>query len=153
MQFKKMLVPVDFSDCSQRALEAALSLAAAQGAKVTALHVYEPPYLTGANMLDSHALALTSIQEQMELAAQSQFEAMLQRTQEKGALETPAWPQADSRIVMGDPLEVILKIQEEEHWDLLVMGTNGRRGFAHVVLGSVAERVVRHAKRPVLVVR
>ena len=61
--------------------------------------------------------------------------------------------QVEQRVAVGQPFEQILKTAESETVDMIVMGTNGRTGFAHLVMGSVAERVVRLAPCPVLTVK
>jgi universal stress protein A len=60
--------------------------------------------------------------------------------------------QIDTKVIIGEPFGDICHVTEEEKVDLLVMGSHGRTGMSHVLLGSVAERVVRHAPCPVLVV-
>ena len=59
----------------------------------------------------------------------------------------------ETRVTVGEAVWEICRMAEQEHADLIVMGSHGRTGLSHVVLGSVAERVVRHASCPVLVVR
>ena len=67
--------------------------------------------------------------------------------------EQPSVTCDEETVIMGDPVSTIIRVAEEEHVDLIVMGTHGRTGLAHALLGSVAEKVVRKAPCPVLTVR
>jgi nucleotide-binding universal stress UspA family protein len=130
---ERILVPTDFSLCSLNALGQAEELARTRGAELMLLHVERVP-VAGSRMAEvTHAAA----------------EAELARTTERlraHGLEVRGI------LRMGAADEEILSVAETERADLLVMGTHGRKGVAHMVLGSVAERVVRGAPCPVLTV-
>jgi nucleotide-binding universal stress UspA family protein len=142
---KRILVPVDFGDCSQRALDLALELGEKHNASVEVVHVaMSPPYMSPSI---SAALGPVRLQELEELGrreAEQQLDGMLARTAK------PAGVGITSKIVFGIPQEVILACAGAS--DLLVMGTHGRRGLSRMFLGSVTEKVVRECTTPVLVV-
>ncbi|WP_394842322.1 universal stress protein [Pendulispora brunnea] len=137
---KQILVPTDFSPCADEALDYAVALAEKLGAKVIVMHAYEIPvvgfpdgaYITGA---DEAARILTATQENLDalIAKHERGAASL-----KGLLKN------------GEPSESIVAAARDVSADLIVMGTHGRRGLAHALLGSVAERVVRSSPCPVL---
>lgn len=141
MKIQKILVPVDFSQCSEHALDYAVELADKLGATVHVLSVigipsYGVPELgvgITATMMDN-------------LVADNQ--AALD------ALARPRKLDSNNMIIRaGDARDVILQTAEELGADLIVMGTHGRRGISRALLGSVAEMVVRTAPVPVLTVR
>src|SRR5262245_53941470 len=136
-QFKHILLPTDFETSSAGALEAAVGLAQAFGAKLTLLHVWEIPiYPYMEFMLNSEMIA------SVEARALKRLGDVLQSVQQ-------ALPAADSILKTGLPWSGILEAAAEVQADLVVMGTHGRRGVNHVVLGSVAEKVVRLSPIPV----
>ena len=144
MDMKKILVPSDFSEHSDKAFQWAQELATKWEAQILVVHVYSiappPPIMPGT------AVDLT------------QYEASIRTDAEAKLRDFIAQPSIDSsrveaRIVMGYPFHEICQLAEQENIDLIVMGSHGRTGIRHVLLGSVAERVVRHAPCPVLVVR
>ena len=140
MSFQRILCPVDFSDCSREAMHAASELARAIGAAVTLFHVVEPPralFPPPAGLVPPAAEGAPLADAGRELAAW--------QGQESGA---PA-----PIVRAGVPWHEIVAEVERGEFDLVVMGTHGRTGLTHVLLGSVAERVVRHARCSVLVVR
>jgi nucleotide-binding universal stress UspA family protein len=139
-----ILAPVDFSDEGRPALDAAADLANRHpGAKLTLLHVYQLPNLV--------------LPEGYILASPQQLEALLAKVSEKieqlrqRAVELGADTHVES--VAGVPWLEIVRYAEQNGVDLIVMGTHGRTGLRHALIGSVAERVVRHAPCAVLVVR
>jgi nucleotide-binding universal stress UspA family protein len=140
--FKHILVATDFSGSSERALDIAVKLATAFGARVTLLHVWELPVYPYMDFV----LSSTELMQSVEQAAQNRLSAALDELQKQ-------IPAARSLLKMGIPWEQILATAKEEHADVIVMGTHGFRGVKHLLLGSVAEKVVRLAPIPVLTAR
>jgi nucleotide-binding universal stress UspA family protein len=133
-----LLVPVDFSDRSDQALAYAITMAQKLQARMTLLHVIYMPPLAGAN--------LTTQMTAIEAAAQQAIEKCLQQVRSAGV-------QGESIVCQAIPWQEIVERAKDLHADLIVMGTQGRTGLQHVLLGSVAEKVVRLAPCPVLVAR
>jgi len=145
MQLKTILVPCDFSDHANVALSWALGLAERWQAKVILFHavpLFAPVgYPEATVMLDLPKM-------ETELMADAK-----KRLQDMVTAQGKTTVAIETQVVMGDATWEITKKAEEDHADLIVMGSHGRTGLAHVFLGSVAERVVRHAACPVLVAR
>jgi nucleotide-binding universal stress UspA family protein len=139
-----ILVPVDFSKNSLRALEYAWSLASRYGAAVDVLHVWQ--FLTP----DTPSIGGSQVSD-LTAFVRSNAETELRKLAENAAHDGIAIRR--TRAERGIPSQVILDPAKRDGNDLIVMGTRGRSGLAHVLLGSVAERVVRHAHCPVLTVR
>jgi nucleotide-binding universal stress UspA family protein len=140
--FARVLCPIDFSDGSQHALELAAGLVQPGGAGITLLHVVDPPavYLGEQRMVE-----LVSDLDRYSTEHLDRWAARLE-----GKLPAPVTKL--SRV--GRPGAEILRVLDEQPaFDLVVMGSHGRTGLERVLLGSVAEQVVRHAARPVLVAR
>lgn len=136
-----ILVPVDFSETSRLAIDYALEVCAKFSAKLTLLHVQRPPVVPGTELGFNYAeylehLSSTAADRLRELA---------------GSL--PASCGVQTKVLEGIPWDLIVQYAGESGTDLIVMPTHGRSGLKHLLLGSVAERVVRHAHCPVLVVR
>ena len=143
MTVQHILVPTDFSAYADYALDYAIALAQTLQSRVTLLHVIHLPTLAMGDMLPS---VLDTYLQEMETNAQQQMQATLARLHEAGL-------QGDSVVVEGLPFQTILDTVKEKGVDLIIMGTHGRTGLTHVLMGSVAERVVRLAPCPVLVTR
>jgi len=140
---KNILVPVDFSDPSEAALDYAVALAKPLGAKVTVVHSYEIPVVG----LPEGAMVLTAdVAERILTASQAALDATLERRKDAGVVLV-------GLLKNGDPRDVVPATAKEVGADLIVMGTHGRRGIARALLGSVAESVLRTAPAPVLAVR
>jgi nucleotide-binding universal stress UspA family protein len=141
LPIKTILHPTDFSDCSQDAFRLARSLTRDQGARLIVLHVTSVPDLAykGYGAPGSPLLA----EEYRRKVRQD-----LERLQ-------PPDPQLgfERRLEEGDPVTEILRVAAEAGADLIVMGTHGKTGLRHVLMGSVAEQVVRKAPCPVLTLR
>ena len=140
MPAQHILVPIDFSTNSDHALDYAMTLAHTLQARLTLLHVIEP-WVVGS----VETLPYTYIQD-LEAKITDIMTSYRERV-------TMAGLQSDFTIVHGVPFQVIIETAHTAHVDLIIMGTHGRTGLPHVLLGSVAERVVRLAPCPVLVVR
>lgn len=141
LQFRKLLVPMDFSDCAKKALRCAGALAGKFGAQITLLHTVQlAPVIGEAPLMD-----IESIECQMRENAQRDLE-VLRKTVD---VNVPS----EILVRAGSPPEEIIKVARERDIDLIVISTYGHAGVAHVLLGSTAEKVVRHASCPVLVLR
>lgn len=135
MNAKKILFPTDYSHLSDAALEYATTLARESGATLLILHVEEPPIAYGGG--------------EMYYGIPDPDRDEVQRMLRNIRPHHPDVP-FEHRSVMGDPAAEIVKVADEENVDLIVMGSHGRTGLSRVVMGSVAEAVVRRANCPVL---
>jgi nucleotide-binding universal stress UspA family protein len=144
MTFKKILCPVDFSDNSREAMCVAVELARTSQAMLVLLHVWDPPsWMTdyGIRLPNDALLEAQGLEEK-------KLEAWRADAQRLGASEV------SSKLLRGAPWDQIVSAASEDpRIDLIVMGTHGRTGLARALIGSVAERVVRHAPCTVLVIR
>jgi len=138
---KSILVPVDFSESARKALQYALAFARLFKAEITLLHV--APELAEESRVTFSMPELQ--QELLQDAAQNLAKE----------IERAATPEVSLKPVVkkGTPYYEIVEAAREMNADLIVIGTHGRTGLKHVFMGSTAERVVRHAPCPVLVVR
>jgi nucleotide-binding universal stress UspA family protein len=143
MIVQHVLVPIDFSATADQALTYAIALAQQLQARLTLLHVLD---LTPMTMDEMTAGVVTTYLDDLETDAQHLLQASRERVQRAGL-------QAESLLVQGTPTQTIVDTAGEQGVDLIIMGTHGRTGLAHVFLGSVAEHVVRQGPCPVLVVR
>jgi universal stress protein A len=137
-EFKRILVPVDFSDQSLDALRTARMIARDDVARICVLHVAEPlPIDWPANTTDIQKVTNSVIRKVLAKFVRAEFGEDGPKT----------------RFIPGQPVDVIVKLAAKMNADLIVLGTQGRTGLPRALIGSVAERVVRHAPCPVLVVR
>jgi len=138
-----ILVPVDFSDHSEAAVTYAAQLAERLGASLNLLHVVEDPVATGAWGSDLQVPDLPRIREHIARASEERLKTFADTVGTGGAPFV-------TTVLVGRAHDAILDCAREIDADLIVMGTRGRSGLAHMLMGSVAERVVRHAACPVL---
>jgi nucleotide-binding universal stress UspA family protein len=139
----RMLVPMDFSAYSDKAFEYAVALAQQTGASMHLLHAVTPLATVGVG--GEMNIPMPELTDQMVADART----LLHGYSEK----TPAGIAATVSVVVGSPAMTIADAASQHNCDLIVMGTHGRTGLAHLVMGSVAERVTRLAPCPVLTVR
>ena len=139
MNARNVLFPTDFSDSSEAARELATALARDTGATLVIAHVVEPPPHSadfgfggqGAEIVDANL-------------AQEELESVL---------PTDPMVSCTHRLLHGSPVQEIVRCAEEEGVDIIVIGSHGRRGLFRMLMGSVAEGVVRKATRPVLTIK
>jgi nucleotide-binding universal stress UspA family protein len=142
MPFKHTLVATDFSESAKKALELAIEISRKFGTRLTLVHCWEPPSYAYGSGLYAPVDTMTPMQE---AAASCLQEALVD-------LKTDI-PEAEVLLRTGQAWEEILAAAKQIGADLIVVGTHGRRGLDHVLMGSVAEKVVRMARVPVLTVR
>ncbi|HEX8114857.1 MAG TPA: universal stress protein [Kofleriaceae bacterium] len=143
MGFRKIVCPIDFSACSREALRVAVELARDGAATLVLAHVWEPPKWFAGEVM----VAPEVIQDVID-AEEAELERWKADAKQLGAGEV------DARFLTGVAWDAIVELAKDDRTiDLVVMGTHGRTGLKHVLLGSVAEKVVRHAPCAVLVVR
>ena len=163
MAFTHILVPTDFSEPARQALRYALEEAALHHAKVTLLHV-QPPH-TGTEVYVIAGAPRTDVgfdpalEGRLGASPPPQPTVILQDRDEETLTRLRdlmldgfhgAW---EVEVATGPPAETIVRVAHVRGADLIVMGTHGRTGLPHVLLGSVAEKVVRLAPCPVLTVK
>lgn len=147
--FTKILSATDFSEDSSFALSYAEELAKRFTAEIILLHVDQalPPVMISPDMGPVMDVgAMTRIGEEQRMAAQKELDKLVNRMREAGL-------KARSLLKVGSPFVEIIHAAQGDGADLIVMGTHGRTGIAHMLMGSVAERVVQKAHCPVLTIR
>jgi nucleotide-binding universal stress UspA family protein len=145
ISLKTVLVPTDFSPTSEQALRYAKALADAFGATLHIIHVIEEPY-GQPWAVEAYGFSLAALQDEWVKEAQKRIATILTSEEQQRY-------RAETSTVLGHPVSEILSYARDRQVDLIVMGTHGRGPLGHVVMGSVAERVVRRAPCPVLTVR
>jgi nucleotide-binding universal stress UspA family protein len=140
MKVRHILVPTDFAAASASALELGVQMARAFDARLTLLHVWEIPIYPYMDFM----LNSTVISEVEDAATKGLARALVELNK--------TMPAAQSKLKTGLAWQVILEATEELNVDLVVMGTRGRHGLSRLTLGSIAEKVVRLSKVPVLTV-
>ena len=138
---KRIVVPIDLSTCSLDALEYAVQFAKPLGATITILHAMEP-VAYGLDFSLSHAKEWKEHRDYLE-----------KRLSILSACLTAHGIQADHVLKPGLPADSIASYVTQQGFDLMIMGTHGRRGISHVLVGSIAGAMLRHAPCPVLTVR
>ena len=140
MVFKNIPVPTDGSEYTKAAVRKAMELAKLAGGKVTALYVLDQTILTNMPM----DTAVMNVYNTLEKEGKEAVDFVKELGEQEGVETTVS-------IKEGTPVKVIL--EESSKYDIIVMGTLGRTGMSKLLMGSVAERVVRASQCPVLVVR
>jgi nucleotide-binding universal stress UspA family protein len=141
MEIKRILVPTDFSEGSNKAEDQALFLAKMFKAKIILIHVIES---------SAYALDTSLIPPGDPFGLR---EKLVEMTEERVRLLKEKGGEAEGICVIGVPYVEIIKAVREYDADWVIMGTHGRRGLAHVLLGSTAERVIQRVQCPVLTVK
>lgn len=141
MTLQHLLVPVDFSENSTPAIEAALALAKPTGGRVSLLHVLEPIIVPYGESLP--------IEPPSDVVRREGAEAEMETLRGRYGLEN----NVDTLVLSGSAWDTICETADQRHVDLIVLTSHGHTGLRRLFLGSTAERVVRHARCPVLVLK
>lgn len=142
LAIKRILVPIDFSKHSLKAARYAVRFAEQFGAGICLLYVLEKPtYMRG-----EHGVALSVPRKEMIKRAESKLYSLAND-------EIAELVPVNAQVRTGKPFDQIVKLAKSKQVDLIIIATHGYTGLKHALMGSTAERVVRHAPCPVLVVR
>ena len=143
-RIKRILVPTDFEDTSDQALHYAIDLARRYSASIHVLHVMDQ--MKFASLPDGYFTELPGIKAYLRSEAQKQLVAAAECC-------TAAKVTVTTQVTEGGVSDAILEVANVRGCDLIVMGTHGRKGLAHLILGSVAEQIVRTAPCGVVTIR
>lgn len=142
LNLQRILVPVNFTETSDKAFDFAIQLAEKFGASVTAMHAFEIPVV---GFPDGSLVATADIASRIQEAARQGLDGAVKARQGRGV-------KIDSLLREGSAHEEVRAVAERIHADIIVIGTHGRKGLARALLGSVAENVIRTVKIPVLTI-
>lgn len=142
--FQKILAPFDFSEQSKHSLQYAADLARRYEAPITVVHVCDSNLFS---VPESYLLYTPTQLPQLMAGVEKKLESVRHELLAANVM------QVKTLVLQGTPYVEIVRVAKAEGYDLIVMGTHGRAGISHVLLGSVAERVVRKAHCPVLTIR
>lgn len=145
-KIKRVLVPIDFSPPSMKALDYAADFAKPLGAELCVLFVIEPIYYAVPDLAGAAAGSVGGLLDEQRKSAKQQLERLQTRYARRN-IKLRALQQT------GTPYQAIVDAAKTLRADLIVMSTHGRTGVSHMLMGSVAERVVRTAVCPVLTIR
>ncbi|WP_292391727.1 universal stress protein [Methanosarcina sp. UBA5] len=149
IDFKKIMIATDGSACSRLVAEKGIELARLSGGKVYAVYVVSTDYLAPING-DSFPMGVDpywkSVHEAWKKQGHEAVNSVKSLGETKGINVEPV-------LLEGNPSEELIQYAEEEKMDIIIMGTLGKTGLNKLLLGSVAEKLVRHSKVPVMVVR
>ena len=144
--FKRIIVPIDFSDCSRKALEYAIATARSHNSRLTILHVYDEsfvePYINAANSEEE----ADEIMKEIELVNETKYDEFLKTIDFSGV-------ECDKLLIKGIPEIQIVESVMAHQADLVVMGTHGRAGIKHILIGSTAEEVVRTVHCDIIILK
>jgi nucleotide-binding universal stress UspA family protein len=148
MRWKRLLVPHDFSACADGALNLAVQFAQEFGATIELLHVADAPLsLPGSDLARLEGVAdAVPLRDYVGHDVTKKLEALAARLRARGVAVA-------TTVAIGDIAETILEEGDGRKVDAIIIGTHGRTGLVHLLLGSVAEKVVRGATVPVVTVR
>ena len=140
-EFKKILCGTDFSESSYHALDYGLRFARHSDGTLLVVHLFHVPT---SDLLGEHTYTLNLAE------VRNQMQALLDQLH---ATRLQGYPKTELLLDFGDPAQELIKLAGDRDVDLIVTSTHGRSGLSHLIMGSVAEKIIRHAPCPVFVVR
>ncbi len=143
LAWKKVLCPIDFSEPARAAMNVAVEICGQFGAELTLFHAYELP---GYTLPEGSVVASPKMLQDLADQAEGHLAEWQRIAASMGA------QRVETRKGVGEPALEIVQLAREGGFDLVVVGTHGRTGLRHAILGSIAERVVRRCACPVLTV-
>jgi universal stress protein A len=147
MAIPKILMPVDYSETSKQAVAYACFVAQGLGAELDVVHVWDKPSYVADNVLVARpGQAAKSLGQMIRENAEAEMQEFLEECC------VPSGVRVNHHLESGEPASTILRVADEIGAGLVIVGTHGRTGVRHLLLGSVAEKLVRGAKVPVLTV-
>jgi nucleotide-binding universal stress UspA family protein len=149
IDFKKIMIATDGSACSKLVADKGIELARLSGGKIYAVYVVSTDYLAPING-DSFPMNVDSYWKPIHEAWEKQGHEAVNSVKSMGEMKGIS---VEPVILEGNPSDELIRYAEEEKMDIVVMGTLGKTGLDKLLLGSVAEKMVRHSKVPVMVVR
>ena len=141
IKIRRILCPVDFSEASRNAVRYAHEFAKGMGSSLVLLNVVEPR-----PMAVDMSLSYVPLEEDLEKAAREDLEEIIKVEREMGV-------EVEADVEIGTPSEVIIEKARERDVSLIILGSHGKTGLSRLLMGSVAESVVRKATCPVLIVK
>ena len=147
MGIRRIMIPIDYSDNSKAALAYGAEFALGFGASLDIVHVWDrPTYLTDAVMVQRPGEAHKPIGELIRENAERDMGEFL------GQITLPSGLATSSRLLSGEPASALVAELKKGQHDLVILSTHGRTGLSHLLLGSIAEKLVRLSPVPVLTV-
>jgi nucleotide-binding universal stress UspA family protein len=143
MPWKKVLCPIDFSDPARAAMSAAVELCKHFDGELTLFHSYQLP---GYTLPEGSVVASPKMLQDLADQAEAHLSEWRSLAEQAGAARV------QTIKGIGDPAAEVVELARDGGFDLIVLGTHGRTGIRHALLGSIAERVVRHSRCPVLTI-
>ncbi|AKB78706.1 Universal stress protein [Methanosarcina horonobensis HB-1 = JCM 15518] len=147
VNFKKIVIATDGSDCSRLAVDKGIELAQLGSGTVYAVYVVSTAYLS---MDGDYFMGVNPYWESIQEAWKTQGQQAVNYVKNLGEMKGI---NVESVLLEGNPSDELIRYAEENEMDIIVMGTLGKTGLDRLLLGSVAGNVVRHSKVPVMVVR
>ena len=142
LPLNRILCPVDFSDFSYSALEAAAELGVHFYAELFVVHVVAPVPIVSAPA-GQMSFNVPLYQEELKTSSQQALEEVIEKS-------VPAGVKAHPMVAMGEPATEIVRLADEHEVDLIVISSHGMTGWRHLIFGSVAEKIIRHTAKPIL---
>jgi nucleotide-binding universal stress UspA family protein len=150
VNFKKIMIATDGSECSRLVADKGIELARLSGGTVYAVYVVSTAYLLSMDGDYFSPMSVNPYWESIHEALKNQGKKAVNDVKVLGEMKGI---NIESVLLEGNPSDELIRYAEEEKMDIVIMGTLGKTGLDRLLLGSVAENLVRHSKVPVMVVR